>query len=562
MHARLLRAVSAFVLVVCLTRCAKPADNPEPLPPPPKALDQAVYHPGVEAWIVPQNDPYALDNFQKAYDNLSARGAAGTRAGETLDATHYALKIFPRDEEEELAIEQMADIHISYIPFTWLGLTEDEAQELETAATRAGGERPLFTEVSSHTVSYDEVQTVGGEAEGGVSYLMPIVYAVWPVGKPLPEEWDYEMDYKVYLPSGAALTRNGESMRELEQEAIRLALGDRTTRSARTATRAEDVVLSGEFWMWESLRTARIPIPNIKVKFHLGSNIVETEADEEGHFEMMATSVPADASWDILYQNEKWKITRPGSTIPKFVFQGAVYQETYWSEENTHIRTTIQAFDAAIIKTLNYFYYGSHNFTKWEYTGGLRVIAHESSNSSHNGMFSFTSANTCYLTIYRNNVSDRNMLMGTILHEMGHFIQFKERGGYNNFKNVDRLLQESFASYVGWYLTEKYYTELGYEAGVTENISGQDRQRWVKTSKESYYSPLLVDLVDNFNQGTYYGGNYNYDTIKGTHYTIIMEIARSCTDWESCKSVLRRSESIASQGLEAFLAPYDYWYTH
>jgi hypothetical protein len=161
----------------------------------------------------------------------------------------------------------------------------------------------------------------------------------------------------------------------------------------------------------------------------LGSNIIETDADENGFFSIAASLVPANASWNIVYQSPKWKVTKENSTVPKNYFQGDVFQEAFWTETNAHIRATVQPFDATILKSLNYFYNASHTFHKWEDTNGIHVIAHTSSNGSYNGLFTYTNMNTCHITIFRNNVTDRNRLMGTVFHEIGHFVHYKERGG-------------------------------------------------------------------------------------------------------------------------------------
>jgi len=569
-----LRMMLAGSLLIGLWSCFHQQDDVSPPPeqiPPSLSLEEAVYHEGVGAWIVPRQDPYALENFQRAQDNLLAAGllagSGGLSGTRSLEATHYALRIFPRNEDEQWEIELMEDVEVSYIPFDYAGLTEQQAQELEQTASRASG-RPVFTDASPHVVTYDEVQqTVDDQAEVSVSHAMPILYAVWPVDKPLPEDKDYEMDYEVFLPFGSAPTRGAApdeaDLRLLEREAIWLALGDSAPQAVAT-TRGDDVVLSGEFEMWEVLRELWIPIPRIKVKFHLGSNIVETDADENGYFCITAGSIPVGASWDIVFQSSKWKITRENSTIPKNFFQGDVFQDTFWSDTTTHIRTTVQAVDATIINALNYFYHVNHNITKWEEPDGIRIIAHNETNPGYNGLFTYTGSNSCYITIYRNNTIDRNLLTGTVLHEMGHFVHFKERGGYAGMKIVDRFLQESFASYVGWYLTEKYYEDLGYVKSPARDISGQGRQLWRRTATGATgnYSPLFVDLDDSFDQGSYHGSAYNRDEIKGSHYLTIMKIARESTDWASCKSILLGdSAAFTGQNLDAFLAPYEFWFS-
>lgn len=553
--------LSACLLLAGLCGCEEPENNPPDPPKPP--VENAVYHQGVEAWIVPQNDPYALDNFQQAYANLIGQGL--TRAGEPseLTATHYALKIFPRNEDEQWEIELIEGVEVSYIPFTYVGLSEGESKDLETT-TRADA-RPLFPDTNPYVVTDNEIeQTVDSlPPEEKISQVMPIVYAVWPVDKPLPDNLDYEIDYDIFLPPGEQ-TRSASAFSEstlqlLEDEAIRLALGHVTPRAA--ATRA-GTVLSGEFQTVDNLQNIRVPIQGIKVKFHLGSNIAETSADETGNFSISSASIPTEASWEIIFQSSKWKVTRENTTIPKNFFQGDVYQAAFWSDPNTEVRPAVQLSDATIINSLYYYYNAAHNLSTWDVPGGIRVIAHNDANPAYNGLFTYSSSNNCYITIYRNNIDDRSFLAGTVFHELGHFVQFKERGGYSQMKTVHKLLQESFASYVGWYLTDRYYQDLGYKRGLNEDISGQDRQSWRQTRNGAmgYYSPLFVDLVDEYNQSSI-NNTYNNDQVKGLSYVTIMQIAKESTDWESCKSILRAATSLQGN-LDTFFQPYDYWFTN
>ena len=529
-----------------------------------KVFSRALYHEGVGAWIVPQNDPYDLENFRAASRSLATRGInidgwnnhdVGWLGVQELTATHYALRIFPKNEAEQWAVEMLPDVTVSYIPFDYVGLTEAEAQAIDPA------NKGTFDQQNPHVVVYDGMRTVEGGDGEAVTQRMPILYAVWPVGKPMPA-MDHEIDYEIFLPDAQARTRGGEGMCELEREAIRLALGRPVTRAESPATRAVGT-LSGDFWVWDALKAVRVPVPRIKLRFYLGSNIVETEADAAGAFSITADPIPADASWDIVFQDPKWKITREGSSVPKYFIQGSVYQKAFWQEANTHISTTIQAFDATLIKALNYFYYESHNIQKWEDTNGIRVIANNDSNSSYRGLFSYNSMGACYITIYRHNVSNTNLLSGTIFHELGHFVHYKERGGtFAAFNKTDRLLQESFANYVGWYLVEKQYSELGYvKTHPGDDVSGQGYQAsWTSATagEWGYYSPLFVDLVDNFNQADYFGAKYNDDRLKGLHHSAIKEIASGCADWSSLKDVLAKNFTAAELG--TFLAPYEAWY--
>lgn len=78
-----------------------------------------------QSWIRPQNDPYRLENFQQAYDNIVSGESKIVRASDEfaasarsvrkefsataktqlkLKATHYALKIFQKRKRNNEAL--------------------------------------------------------------------------------------------------------------------------------------------------------------------------------------------------------------------------------------------------------------------------------------------------------------------------------------------------------------------------------------------------------------------------------------------------------------------------
>ena len=88
----------------------------ETVEPKTRSLENAVFNEGAQAWMVPQKDPYTLENFQRAYDNLLSGNTtqpltrsevASFANAEPLQATHYCLKIYPKDEHEQWQVERM-----------------------------------------------------------------------------------------------------------------------------------------------------------------------------------------------------------------------------------------------------------------------------------------------------------------------------------------------------------------------------------------------------------------------------------------------------------------------
>lgn len=147
-----------------------------------KSLDDAVYHESTKSWIVPQKDPYTLANFQKAYDNLASNSStqslsraqtAEFTATPQLEATHYSLKIFPKNEKEQWKIELMEDVKVAYTPFDYIQLPEADVQRL--ASTRSAAK--TYPDKNRFTVTYDDMETTEGPAEA-VTLTMPVLYVV------------------------------------------------------------------------------------------------------------------------------------------------------------------------------------------------------------------------------------------------------------------------------------------------------------------------------------------------------------------------------------------------
>lgn len=200
-------------------------------------LEEVVYHAGTESFLQKQNDPYSLNNFKKALSNLAIGNTtqaltksqtADFQSVQELSATHYALRIYPRNEHEQWQIERMDDIGISYIPFDYVQLPEDDQIRLKLEAGNNLSQEDEL-EKSGYTVVYDDLETIDSLLPSE-TYTMPILYVVWPCEKPFPEGYDYKIDYEVFIPEyydGNTKSQFGLSMDELwllENEAVSIAL--------------------------------------------------------------------------------------------------------------------------------------------------------------------------------------------------------------------------------------------------------------------------------------------------------------------------------------------------
>lgn len=532
-------------------------------------LKDAIYHVGTGQYLFRQKDPYSLDNFKAALLNLTASCSCHDETkSQSLDflsvpdlqATHYALKIYPRNEQEQWEIERMENVKVSYIPFNYVQFPE-EAQIL---MSENNGCDSVNNEVSHYSVTYDGLMTVDGPLPSE-TYTMPILYVVWPCSMPFPEEYDYVVDYEVFIPqyddvetkSQAGLSL--DELKMLEEEAIELALGKKESED-NNSTKSNTFyrMLRGRIYNQDKLMT-RLPLENLKLKFQLGSNIWETSTNSDGYF-FIAAQIPLEASFIAVYNNPKWKITSEQYTSPVTHNFGTV--ENVWDGEFEifrHIHSTSPHME--IHRAVNYYYNGEHSIRTWHYNDGIRLRAVPRKDDDRNGYFTYSLLNPAYITIYANNTQNQHLTIGTVLHELGHFTHYGERGGYRMFDKVHALIQESFASYVGFYLGKRYYASKGFvEPYANYNLTGQGRQAWEKNDGNEY-SPLFVDLIDDYNQ---YENDINLpnDRINNVPHSLMREIAQEDYNWAECKSRLVSKIGVyyTEEELNDYILNYDIWF--
>lgn len=520
------------------------------------SIDKAVYHLSTHTWIVPQKDPYEINTIKKACV------LAGVCPEDVpIKTTHFAVRFFPKDEEEQWYIELMEDVKVDYTPFNYSPLTYDQNKQLGPAPT----DRSFILDDCRYTVSYpvDNDECIGNVDE---TYRLPVLYAIWPAAKPFPKTIEHEIDHEVFLPDYNMVTNGGDNaakLKAVEKEAIKLAIGY-YPKDFVGLTKSNDIVtLQGYVYKYDFFIGELVGQQNLKIRFQLGSNMWDTYVQENGFFSVTG-AISSAAAYKHIFQHPRWKITPADSTNPAvFTWSTVSY---YWNSIND-IPTLSPGSSPSyysVLPAVNFYYYGSHSIRTWYYDSGIRITMAGVNGDGVSASF-YYSANPAYIVVYENDANNDNLMMGDVLHELGHFTMRGECGGGDNYALVHKLIRESYASYVGWYLTKRRYNLLGYTASSeTENFTGQFRQWWKKTSS-SFYSPMFVDIVDTYNQSTY-NSIYNNDPISiGTLvHTRIREIVSQCRTWSQVRqSLLYYVGSCYTQSeFNDYAAPYDYWFEH
>lgn len=538
----------------------------------------AVYHAASQSWIYPIKDPYSLDNVKQAYENLLTGKSFFSIAEEvvselehlSLEATHYYLKIYPRNEEELSELEdKQGTVYVSHIPFDYVqvpqSVSEDwgvPQQEVENPEVR-------------YTVTYTDVRSTQDEDLREVTYDMPIIYAIWPCSVMLPEHMDYEILYEVYWPTRqiewlvetrSVDTKSADAVDLLEREALRLAdVGLNQTRSGNEWTSASPF---GTCLHLDNFLGEKVPLVGLKIRFQLGTRVWETYTQNDGSYAINEL-VPAEASMSMVFESgEGWKITAEGSLSPRVI--------TWGLHADVRGREFCPVSSMPIFETHRAVQFYKSSANSLNRGGAIRIEVSTQKHESYLGVFYSSSSSDPYIVIYNSDRDNHNRLLCTVFHELGHNSMYSYKG-YKKMSKTDDLICEGWGSFAGWFVDELYYKSLGYGESVTSRPGGSvgdDRQSWHGLDSRSMYSPLFIDLMDNCNQRSYYMSkwqNYYYhgypdDNIQNVPVGVIQSIAFVAQDREDFIREVNKYtfKYYTKEMLEAYLynAYVLYWYNY
>lgn len=491
-------------------------------------VENAIYNDVVDAWMIPLETP----------QTPVTRGGVSASAS-SPEPTHYALKIYPKTEDEQWQIEMMEDVRVSYIPFGYSQLTSREVESLPQSKTRSAVEN-TFAEKSPYTVTYDYFDASDGGPTGPRSFQLPILYVEWPIARPLPDDMEYAIDHEVFRPLPSPATR--ATTRAAAPYMVVITFYDEVTGTYIPLTNMDVHVRTNEYFY--------DPWNDRDRPGYWTLDILEGVTDDRGAIDIgplvaiYPSLFPNDPycllNFDINYRDPdgKWKVTAPNSTVvAQYNDFGLFYFDWSPRDGDFILREPDERQLIPIGQALKYFFDEQTDIPN-EPSNTLKIIANNYESISSNGSFS---AANCTINIY-NNGNPRYSVVGTTLHELGHFTHCYQTQSI--FNNSNSFLKESFASYVGWYLGREYYKSLGWTPPNDNSsiISHNAQQGWTKTTSVSdgihyeWYSPLFVDLTDNYNQKTSSTPFCPNDNITGVPASAVWNIISTISTYSQVRS--------------------------
>ncbi|MBO4742429.1 MAG: hypothetical protein J5533_02230 [Bacteroidales bacterium] len=497
-------------------------------------------------WLIPQHDPYELSFIEETILEVPRLKEYSEKHLINLSPTHYALKIYPKNQKEIQEIESNNNIKVSFSPFHYRKIQTEPIDKIK----QTDYDTKYILKEQSKYKEEQEIYDIDGNLIDTEINAMPILYVVWPTTHKLPNNYDYEIEYEVFIPKDSPCHNiESEFLDLLERKCIEKALN--LTDSLQNNIRNE---CYGYVYQYDNWINDNLPVAGLKLRFELGSNITDITTDETGYF-YVNTSPYATAT--AIYEETRWKITTSSSNSPITNVLNNI-------PGNWHNGDTLLLNDkiTTLELALHYHFYSSPIPMIYQTSGiRIKIITEYAGHSGefHPGLLS-NSIIDIYLGIYSG-----GSLFAVITHELGHYTHYLALNGFFNFETTHRLIKESYANYVGWYITRTYYKNKKPSISYTlldNYLSGRTCQSWEKTEtgSTSYYSPLFVDLIDNHNQ---YNENplYNNDIISNVPHEMLFELIHKKT-WKKIKQEMSNyiGQYYTSMEYNTFIEPYDYYF--
>ncbi|WMN06141.1 hypothetical protein QYS48_31750 [Marivirga arenosa] len=164
-----------------------------------------------------------------------------------------------------------------------------------------------------------------------------------------------------------------------------------------------------------------------------------------------------------------------------------------------------------------------------------------------------------------------NQLYSTTIHELAHTTHINTMNfGLIGYGQVSPILYESWATAVEWYLTRKEYLDRGVNNYDSPNLIVPDvglqvdNEQWWRFNgrgeTNDIYTPLFIDLIDNYNQAAERNSNnMPTDIITGFSVrNIERNVIRNSYGLTSLRNELKRNEpsGITDAQIDNYIAFY------
>lgn len=444
-------------------------------------------------------NPYTVANMQLAYEELKNEGNVSLPLL-SIATTHYYLCYKPSSIEDLNNLEEIRSLELFDFP-------------LDYEIIRNGNyyRKPGLAD-SIPTWHYSTVSL--GEWEGVLDSLR--MYSI-----------PYEVLDSLYLTISDISLRGINIEADdiyflLEDKSLELT-GNQELSSHSSQSRSQRWVPSGRIMAYDNILQDYIPLENVKVIAHnwFWSSVAYT--DSLGYFQC-PNSTRNRVKYRIKWESNRWDI-RDGN------FGQACYNDNQKRDGSWELFIPLDNYKSirytVIHRALNRMYYGNNLGISRPDHFRKEKISYYHTNGSNYGDYSHQifigiGPDIRIYGMSSNQFRPLSRIYSTVSHELGHVSHFTN--SFNKYINSTNFVLESWARCVQYALTYKEYEDLNalYLLDPVIGIDSPDNpnqsipmvepdchynfQEWNSTGEgEAYdYSPLFIDLIDDYNQRLYY----------------------------------------------------------
>ena len=333
-------------------------------------------------------------------------------------------------------------------------------------------------------------------------------YGVLPIGYQLPEGIVADTIHYIFIPDEHPEYFGKENLFDLLEDISFKLCGMTTANSPKSSKWTPSASITA----YDDLKNV-VPMQGVRIKAHNTGKTAWAITDANGNC-TFDTQFKDAVTYTIDWSRNHWRIVQ-GTSNSNTYLNGPT-QKTKWiknigSSNGIHLlRATIHR--AALISN-----YGSNWTIRKPYDTfagdyyKLKIRANYSGTTDgkvgmakcNNSNYDFNNADIIIWGLDQgNNRTETQILFGGTIHELAHVshcLYMRGFWGEDRFSIINAFIKESWAFCVEWQITNDQYSGLlgtnGFKGG---------HQNWISPTAFNYqhYTPVFVDLIDNYNQHT------------------------------------------------------------
>ena len=463
----LIYAGAVYIAITCTIGCNKPVLEDNNVMPPLKSsvIFDAELFEGIIVLGDQLKNPYTVKNMQTAYDNVIT-GGGWSYPQLILSPTHYYIRFLPDSEDELDILKRERNLELFQCPID-------------------------FEVIQSGSYYHDP-----SVPEGKITWQ----YTSVPVNFSFPNVY-YEILDDLYLPDETN-QYDEDFCYEMELAALKLT---NNYDSLFFSTPKGNWNPSGKIQVWDHVINNYIPLKGVKVVVNNWFKIKSTTTDANGNFS--TASFKTKVYYKIKWETGDYDI-RSGTFGQAKLKRGGLHSSAW----NLNIESDYAQMYYATVHIAAYRYHNQNidGLRRPGYAQSLKYCVYDSNGS----VLGMNWANIDPFGILpdiqiwaksNNGYRPSNGVFSTAIHETAHASHRKYMTGIQ-YAQVSNIIAESWARAVQWKVTQIEYAERGYSNYDVPPWSDDEQRHRQNWKGENDYSPLFIDLIDDYNQALLYTG--------------------------------------------------------